>query len=141
MKFLAAAAMLALVATPAAADPIVPKGPSVWIQPNGDTYQMLRLWRSGSDLRIYRDEGNYPGDGIYCAWGTLRGGKKFIGKEQRVAPDPLAVRYTFGTKNGKLTVKGLPGKWWRSSVKRFHALVPEAEGNDGAWCRTYKPIG
>ena len=85
---LATGVTVSLAAAPAAADghltATAPKGASVWIAPSGDTYQLLRLWRSGDRLRLYRDEGNYPGDGVYCAWGSLDG-KRFTGKGQRVA--------------------------------------------------------
>lgn len=125
----------------------VPKGASVWIKPAGGTYQMLRLWRSGSKVRIYRDEGSYPGDGTYCSWGTLRG-KRFVGKEQRLAPEPVSVRYTIRKKGGKLEVLGLTGSasedrlpWRRSSLQKYFQLVPDAAGNTGQWCRTFKPAG
>lgn len=122
----------------------VPNGSSVWTKGRDGNHQMLRLWRSGSELRIYRDDGGYPGDGRFCAWGTVRG-NTFVGKELRVAPDPLAVRYTFVKESGKLTVLRLTGwkpedrrPWRRSTVKKFRAWVPEAPGA-GQWCRTYQP--
>lgn len=151
LSTLAAGLTVALAATPAAADghltTTAPKGASVWIAPSGDTYQLLRLWRSGDRLRLYRDEGNYPGDGVYCAWGSLDG-KTFTGKEQRVAPDPIPVRYTIKRKGRTLRVVGLTGlksddrlRWRRGTVAKFHRLVPKAAGNDGSWCRTYTPLG
>lgn len=125
----------------------VPTGGSVWIKPVGGTYQMLRLWRSGSNLRIYRDEGKYPGDGMYCSWGNLRG-KKFVGMEQGLAPDPVAVRYTIRKGGGRLKVFELTGSmqedrlpWRRGSVQKYFQLVPDAIGNTGEWCRTFKPMG
>lgn len=125
----------------------VPAGRSVWIKPSDGTYEMLRLWRSGTRLRIYRDEGSYPGDGTYCAWGTLRG-KKFKGKEQRLAPEPVSVRYTISKSGGRLKVLGLTGSnaedsvpWRRGSVKKYFSLVPDAAGNTGQWCRSFKPVG
>lgn len=125
----------------------VPSGGSVWIKPTGGTYQLLRLWRSGSRLRLYRDEGNYPGDGSYCSWGTLRG-KKFVGKEQRLAPEPVRVKYTVKKKGGRLKVLGLTGNraddrlpWRRGSLQKYFQLVPKATGNTGEWCRTFKPMG
>ncbi|MEZ5186631.1 MAG: hypothetical protein R2720_12875 [Candidatus Nanopelagicales bacterium] len=125
----------------------VPGGASVWIKPVGGTYQMLRLWRSGTRLRLYRDEGNYPGDGQYCSWGTLRG-KRFVGKEQRVAPDPIPARYKIRKKSGRLQVLGLSGSvqedrlpWRRGSVQKYFQLVPDAAGYTGQWCRTFKRMG
>jgi len=125
----------------------VPAGGSVWIKPVGSTYQILRLWHSGTKLRLYRDEGNYPGDGQYCSWGTLRG-KKFVGREQRVAPDPVKARYTIRKKGSRLKVLGLTGSaqedrlpWRRSSVRKYFQLVPDAAGYTGSWCRTFKSLG
>lgn len=147
-----AAAALGITSSPALADSTelasrVPAGASVWIKPVGGTYQMLRLWRSGAKLRLYRDEGNYPGDGTYCSWGTLRG-KTFIGKEQRLAPDPVAARYKIRKKGGKLKVLGLTASraedrlpWRRGSVQKYFQLVPDAAGSTGHWCRTFKPVG
>lgn len=148
---LATGVTVSLAAAPAAADghltATAPKGASVWIAPSGDTYQLLRLWRSGDRLRLYRDEGNYPGDGVYCAWGSLDG-KRFTGKEQRVAPDPLPVRYTIKREGRTLRVAGLTGlkadnrlRWRRGTIAKFHRLVPQAAGNDGSWCRRFTPIG
>lgn len=124
----------------------VPTGGSVWIKPSGGTYQMLRLWRSGSKLRIYRDEGNYPGDGFYCSWGSLRG-KTFVGREQRLPPEPVAVRYSIRKKGSKLKVAGIGSAsedrspWRRASVQKYTQLVPDAAGNTGEWCRTFRPVG
>ncbi|MFN8185004.1 MAG: hypothetical protein U0R23_11325 [Candidatus Nanopelagicales bacterium] len=124
----------------------VPAGSSVWIKPSGNTYEMLRVWRSGHKMRLYRDEGNYPGDGTYCSWGTLRG-HKFVGKEQRVAPDPLRARYTIRMKGARLKVSGLTGSkaqdglpWRRGSLRQYFQLVPDAAGNTGSWCRTFSPV-
>ena len=124
----------------------MPAGSSVWIKPSGNTYEMLRVWRSGHKMRLYRDEGNYPGDGTYCSWGTLRG-HKFVGKEQRVAPDPLRARYTIRMKGARLKVSGLTGSkaqdglpWRRGSLRQYFQLVPDAAGNTGSWCRTFSPV-
>lgn len=123
----------------------VPAGHSVWIKPSGGSYQMLRLWRSGAKLRLYRDEGSHPGDGFYCSWGTLHG-KTFIGKEQRLAPEPVRARYTIGKKGNRLKVLGLTGSavedrlpWRRGSLQKYFRLVPDAAGNTGQWCRGFKP--
>jgi hypothetical protein len=124
----------------------VPAGASVWVKPVGGTYQMLRLWRSGKKLRLYRDEGNYPGDGQYCSWGKVRG-KKFVGKEQRLAPEPIKARYTIRRKGGRLMVLGLTSSeqdrvaWRRASLRKYFQLVPEAAGHEGSWCLTFKPMG
>ena len=135
------------LAAAAAASRRVPSGSSVWIKPSGGTYQMLRLWRSGEKLRLYRDEGNYPGDGTYCSCGELRG-KRFVGKEQRLAPEPVRVAYRIKKAGSRLKVLGLTGSrpedrlpWRRGSVQRYFALVPDATGNTGDWCRTFRPKG
>lgn len=124
----------------------VPAGASVWVKPVGGTYQMLRLWRSGKKLRLYRDEGNYPGDGQYYSWGKLRG-KRFVGKEQRLAPEPVKARYTIRQKGSRLKVLGLTGSaqedrlaWRRASLRKYFQLVPEAASYTGSWCRAFKPM-
>jgi hypothetical protein len=137
----AAVAMLAPAAGAQAAE--LPKGESVWIHRTDYGWQMLQIWRTGTRVHIYHNDGGYPGDGFNCSWGTLDG-QKFRGKVQRVAPDPIPVRYTIQRDGKKLQVLGLTGlkeldrqPWKRSSVKRFNALVPESAGNPGTWCRTY----
>lgn len=71
-----------------------------------------------------------------------------MGKEQRLAPEPVSVRYTIRKKGGKLEVLGLTGSasedrlpWRRSSLQKYFQLVPDAAGNTGQWCRTFKPAG
>ncbi len=123
----------------------LPAGETVWVQRTEYGWQMLQIWRTGSKVRIYHDEGAYPGDGFNCSWGTLRG-QKFTGNVQRVAPDPIKVRYTIRRDGKKLRVLGLTGlkeldrqPWRQSSVQRFNAVVPESADNPGTWCRTFRP--
>ena len=117
----------------------------MWVQRTEYGWQMLQIWRTGSKVRIYHDDGGYPGDGFHCSWGTMRG-QKFTGKVQRVALDPIKVRYTIQRDGKKLRVLGLTGlkeldrqPWRRSSVQRFNAVVPESADNPGTWCRTFRP--
>lgn len=123
-----------------------PSGESVWIKRSGSGWQMLRLWRNGTKVRIYHDEGTYPGDGFYCSWGSLRG-RSFKGKVQRLAPEPVRARYRIKRTGAKLRVLGLTGlkaqdrlPWKRASVQQFNELVPQSVGNSGDWCRTFKPV-
>ena len=97
----------------------LPAGETVWVQRTEYGWQMLQIWRTGSKVRIYHDDGGYPGDGFNCSWGTLRG-QKFTGKVQRVAPDPIKVRYTIQRDGKKLRVLGLTGL---KELDR-HALAP-----------------
>jgi hypothetical protein len=105
---LCGAVVLVLAPSASAQDTHLPKGQTVWIQRTDYGWQMLQIWRNDSKVRIYHDEGGYPGDGFNCAWGTLRG-QKFTGKVQRVAPDPITVRYTIERDGKKLRVLGLTG--------------------------------
>ena len=117
----------------------------MWVQRTEYGWQMLQIRRTDSKVRIYHDEGGYPGDGLNCSWGTLRG-QRFTGNLQRVAPDPIKVRYTIQRDGKRLRVLGLTGlkeldgmPWRRSSVQPFNAVVPESADNPGTWCRTFRP--
>lgn len=129
----------AAVAQPTAAPS---PGQSVWIQSNGRSWQMLRIWRSGSKVRIYHDDGAYPGDGKDCAWGSLKAGT-FKGKIQRLAPEPSPIRLTIKRDGKRLRVTGLQDAgpiWKKSSLSAYAAKVPRAGSNPGAWCRTFRPL-
>ena len=117
-------------------------GESIWIQSDGATWQMLRIWRTGSKVRIFHDDGRYPGDGKDCAWGSLKG-ETFRGKIQRLAPDPSPSRLTIKRDGKRLRVKGLQNTrptWRKSSLAAFSAKVPRAGSNPGAWCRRFRPL-
>lgn len=50
------------------------------------------------------------------------------------------------TAAGALGVAGSPAlayrlPWRRGSRQKYYQLVPDAAGNTGQWCRTFKPMG
>ena len=133
--------------TPGASVSAVSSGASVWIRrAPGGRHEMLQIWRQGKQLRIYSDDGGYPGDGQHCSWGTQRKGR-FVGMQQRVAPEPIRMRFGLKRKGSKLWTPGFTDgagqdrrPWRRGSLERYHQLVPQSQQNPGTWCLNQHPL-
>lgn len=121
-----------------------PRGVSTWIRaaPEFDTWNMVRVWRKGKRVRVYVDDGGYPGDGKFCFRGRLKG-SVLRGWELGPAPDPYRQSYRVRRVGDKLVFKGVYAvdatmdrrRWRPASVATYRSLVPEA--GSGRWCRTY----
>ena len=136
-----------VTSTPSASVSAVSSGASVWIRrAPGGRHEMLQIWRQGKQVRIYSDDGGYPGDGKHCSWGTQRNGR-FSGMQQRVAPNPIRTRFGLKQKGSKLWTPGFTDgagqdrrPWRRGSLEKYHQLVPQSQQNPGTWCLTQHPL-